>query len=85
MNKIAVPCPVFRGKHNDESETRSNVNKGMRFASGTIKSASLILMGVNKYANTFLTASCNKKMCNQRKKHRMKKYENTQLFLQERN
>ena len=35
-------------KHCDESETvakctRSNVNKGMKFASGTIKSASLIL------------------------------------------
>ena len=72
-------------KHNDESETRSNVYKGMRFASGTIKSVSLILMGVNKYANTFLMASCNKKTCNQRKKRRVKKYENTQLFLQVRN
>ena len=44
------PCPVqnFAEKHCDESGTvakctRSNVNKGMRFASGTIKSASLIL------------------------------------------
>ena len=43
-------CPVqnFSEKHCDESETfakctRSNVNKGMRFASGTIKSACLIL------------------------------------------
>ena len=46
--KISVPSPVFLGKHYDDSETfakctRSNVNKGMRFASGTIKSASLIL------------------------------------------
>ena len=71
MNKISVPCSVFREKkNNDLSETRLNVNKGMRFASGTLKSASLILMGVNKYANTFLMASCNKKTCNQRKKRR---------------
>ena len=47
--KIFVPSPVFRvKKHQDESETLQsiharNVNKGMRFASGTIKSASLIL------------------------------------------
>ena len=27
-------------------------------------------MGVNKYASTFPTASCNKKMCNYRKKKR---------------
>ena len=41
---ISVPSPVFRGKHYDEqSETLQSVNKGMRFASGTIKSASLIL------------------------------------------
>ena len=25
-------------------------------------------MGVNKYASTFLVASCNKKMCNHRKR-----------------
>ena len=46
--KISVPSPVLRGKTlrwkwNFEKFTRSNVNKGMRFASGTIKSASLIL------------------------------------------
>ena len=46
--------------------TRSNVNKGMRFASDTIKSASFDTlerqtMGVNKYASTFPMASCNKK------------------------
>ena len=39
-------------------------------------------MGVNKYASTFPMASCNKKMCNHRKKCGVKKYENTQLFLQ---
>ena len=40
-------------------------------------------MGVNKYASTFPMASCNKKMCNYRgKKRGVKKYENTQLFLQ---
>ena len=41
---ISVPSPVFRGKkHYDESETLQSVYTGMRFASGTIKSASLIL------------------------------------------
>ena len=45
--KISVPSPVFRGKTlwwkwNFAKYTRSNVNKGMRFASGTIKSTSLI-------------------------------------------
>ena len=45
-------------------------------------------MGVNKsgnkYASTFLMASCNKKTCiiDHRKKRGIKKYENTQLFLQ---
>ena len=39
-------------------------------------------MGVNKYASTFPMASCNKKRCNHRKKRGVKKYENTQLFLQ---
>ena len=40
-------------------------------------------MGVNKYASTFPMASCNKERCNHRKKKRgVKKYENTQLFLQ---
>ena len=39
--KISVPSPLFAEKHYDESETfakctRLNVNKGMRFASGTI-------------------------------------------------
>ena len=43
-------------------------------------------MGVNKYASTFPMASCNKKSCNHRKRKRgIKKYENTQLFLQVRN
>ena len=43
-------------------------------------------MGVNKYASTFPMPSCNKKRCNHRKKKRgVKKYENTQLFLQVRN
>ena len=46
--KISVPSPVFRGKTkrwkwNFAKYTARNVNKGMRFASGTIKSASLIL------------------------------------------
>ena len=46
INKISVSSPVFHWKYYDESETakctRSNVNKGMRFASDKIKSASLI-------------------------------------------
>ena len=42
-------------------------------------------MGVYKYASTFPMASCNKKRCNHRKKSGVKKYENTQLFLQVRN
>ena len=42
-------------------------------------------IGVNKYASTFPMASCNKKLCNHRKKTWRKKYENTQLFLQVRN
>ena len=44
--KISVPSPVFRGKTlwYDESETlHAPINKGMRIASGTIKSAILIL------------------------------------------
>ena len=45
---ISVPSPVFRGKTlwwkwNFAKCTCSNIKKGMRFASGTIKSASLIL------------------------------------------
>ena len=48
MNKISVPSPVFRGKTlYDESGTLQSVNArmsmGMRVASGTIKSTSLIL------------------------------------------
>ena len=39
-------------------------------------------MGVNKYASTFPMASFNKERCNHRKKRGVKKYENTQLFLQ---
>ena len=46
--KISLPSPVFRGKTlrwkwNFAKYTHSNVNKGVKFASGTIKSASLIL------------------------------------------
>ena len=79
--KISVPSPEFAEKQCDGSETfakcsRSNVNKGMRFASGTIKSASLIerqTMGVNKYASTFPMASCNTKTCNYRRKKMWRK------------
>ena len=40
-------------------------------------------MGVNYYESTFPMASCNKKITE--KKPGVKKYENTQMFLQERN
>ena len=54
-------CPVqyFAEKHYDESETLakctcSNVNKGMRFASGTIfDTLERQTIWVNKYASTF--------------------------------
>ena len=60
-------------KHFDESETLQSVNKGMRFASGTIKSAlERQTMGVNKYASTLPMASCNKKTCNHSKTWRKK-------------
>ena len=57
--RIKYRCPVeyFAEKHYDEKCTHSNVNKGMRFASGTIKSATLMTMGVNEYASTFPMAS----------------------------
>ena len=42
-------------------------------------------MGVNKYASTLPMASCNKKRVITEKKRGVKKYENTQLFLQVRN
>ena len=81
--KISVPSPVIRGKTprwkwNFAKFTRSNVNKGMRFASGTIKSASFDTLErqrlvVNKYASTFPMASCNKKRCNHKKKKWRKK------------
>ena len=44
----------------------TNVNKAMRFDSGTIKSASLILRKADnesKYVSTFGMASFNKKTC----------------------
>ena len=75
---ISVPSPVFRGKtllmkvklckvYTLECQ---QLNKGMRFASGTIKSTSLMAMGVNKYASTFSMPSFNnKKTCNHRKKN----------------
>ena len=80
MTKITVPSPVFRGYDNTMMKvklckvyTRSNVNKGKRFASG-------------KYAGAFRIASFNKKTCNHREnKMCRKKYKNTQLFLQVRN
>ena len=62
--KISLPSPVFRGKTirwkwNFAKYTCSNVNKGMRFASGTINTLERQMMEVNKYASTFPMASCN--------------------------
>ena len=54
----------------------TNVNKAMRFASGTIKSASLILRNADdesKYVGTFMMASFNKKTCNHCQKRGVKK------------
>ena len=60
--------------------------QGMRFASGTIKSAlERQTIGVYKYASTFPMASRNKERCNHGKKRGVKKYENMKLFLQVRN
>ena len=94
--KISVPSPVFRGKtlkmkvklckvytlqYQQGDEICFRNNKIREFDTLERKT-----MGVNKYASTFPMASCNKKRCNHRKKKRgIKKYENTQLFLQVRN
>ena len=90
--KISIPSPVFRGKTlrlkvklctlecQKGDEICSRNNKIREF--DTLERQT---MGVNKYASTFPMASCNKKRCNHRKKRGVKKYENTQLFLQVRN
>ena len=67
-----------------------DVNKGMRFASGTIKSASLILSKgrrwecINMQAHSRWLHAMRKCVITE-KKPSVKKYENTQLFLQVRN
>ena len=67
----------------------TNVNKAMRFASGTIKSASLILRkseDESKYVGTFAMASFNKKTYVITAKSKAYFFFlNTQLFLQVRN
>ena len=85
--KISVPSPVFRGKNTKmkvklcECQQRDEIcfrnNKMREF--DTLERQT---MGVNKYASTFPMASCDKERCNHRKKRGVKKYENTQLFLQ---
>ena len=94
--KISVPSPVFRGKtlmmkvKLCKVYTCSNVNKGMRFASGTIKCASLILKKgrrwewINMQAHSWWLHAIRKGVITA-KKHSVKKYENTHLFLQVRN
>ena len=55
----------------------TNVNKAMRFDSGTIKSASLILRKADnesQYVGTFAMASFNKKTCVNTAKTWRKKY-----------
>ena len=93
--KILVPSPVFRGKTlwwkwNFAKYTRSKCQQGdeICFRYNKIRefdTSERQTMGVNTYASTFLTGSCNEKRCNHRKKRGVKKYENTQLFLQVRN
>ena len=87
--KISVPSPVFCGKtlrKKDESETLQSLHARMSTRYNKIREFDTLerqTMGMNKYASTFPMASCNKKRCNHRKKKRVvKKYENTQLFLQ---
>ena len=67
----------------------TNVNKAMRFASGTIKSTSLILRksdDESKYIGTFEMASFNKKTYVITAKNAAFFFKkNTQLFLQVRN
>ena len=63
----------------------TNVNKAMRFASRTIKSASLILRKADdesKYVGTFAMASFNKETYVITAKNVAKNIKNTQLFLQ---
>ena len=94
--KIPLPSPVFRGKtQKDESETMQSIHARMStgdeicFRYNKIREFDTLerqTMGVSKYASTFPMASCNKKRCNHRKrKCGVKKYKNTQLFLQVRN
>ena len=80
MMKVKV-CKVYTLKCQQGDEICFRYNKICEF--DTLERQT---MGVNKYASTFPMASCNKKMCNHRKKKMWrKKYENTQLFLQVRN
>ena len=72
--KILVPSPVFRGKtlrKKDESETLQSLHARMSTRYKKIREFDTLerqTMGINKYASTFPMASCNKKMCNHRKK-----------------
>ena len=81
--KISVPSPVFRGQNTkmkvklckaytlecqQGDEICFRYNKIREF--DTLERQ---MMGVNKYASTFQTASCNKKRCNHRKKTWRKK------------
>ena len=62
MNKISAPVKYFSGKTLQNGCEQPNVNKAMRFDSGTIKSASLILKKADnesKYVGKFAMASFN--------------------------
>ena len=64
MNKISPPVKYFSGKNFAKWMRATNVNKAMRFALSTIKSASLILRKADdesKYVVIFAMASFNKK------------------------
>ena len=91
--KILVPSPVFAEKTPVESETLQSIHTRMStcwwdFRYNIIREFDTLerqTIGVKKYACTFPMASCNQKRCNHRKKRGVKRYENTQLFLQVRN
>ena len=80
--KISVPSPVFAEKHLDESKLckvymlECQQGDEICFRNNKIREFDTLerqTMGVNKYASTFLMASCNKKRCNHRKQRGVKK------------
>ena len=80
MMKVKL-CKVYTLECQQGDEICFRYNKNSEF--DTLERQT---MGVNKCASIFPMASCNKKIeKSQKKKCGVKKYENTQLFLQVRN